>query len=159
MKQIGTTSFHPDNPPMKIFPFLRVGYLCILILFFVFLHLANAQTTSLKPRLTIVDESAVASMDILKGAPETVTMRSGYVVLAPGQSVGKHSTKGYEEVVIALKGSGEMRTTNGDTLRIKPYTLSYCPPMTEHDVVNTGTDSLRYIWLVARAPLTEKSGK
>ena len=142
---------------MKKYSYLSVILLAVLPFMFLPLHTAAAQAKSLKPRLTVLDENAAASTDILKGPPGTVTMRSGYVVLAPGHSVGKHSTKGYEEVVIALKRSGEMRTTNGDTLKIKPFTLSYCPPMTEHDVVNTGTDMLRYIWLVAKAPLSGNS--
>ena len=78
-------------------------------------------------------------------------MHSGYMVLAHSKSVGKHSTRGYEEAVIVLSGSGEMRITDGPTFTLKPYTVAYCPPLTEHDVVNTGADTLRYIWLVAKA--------
>jgi quercetin dioxygenase-like cupin family protein len=77
-------------------------------------------------------------------------MRSGYMILAPSKSVGKHSTKGYEEAVIVLAGKGEMRITGGPTLHLRGYSIAYCPPMTEHDVVNTGPDTLRYIWLVAK---------
>ena len=46
-----------------------------------------------KPRVIQLNSNAIDSMDIFKGAPETVTMRSGYMVLAPSKSVGKHSTR------------------------------------------------------------------
>ena len=115
--------------------------------------LSRAQTPPPKPipRLIELNQAAVGSCDVFKGPPETVTMLSGYMVLAPLKSVGKHSTKGYEESVIVLSGSGEMRITGGPTFRLKPYTVAYSPPMTEHDVINTGIDTLRYVWLVAKA--------
>jgi mannose-6-phosphate isomerase-like protein (cupin superfamily) len=103
------------------------------------------------PRLIQLDPTAVDSMDIFTGPPGTVTMRSGYMVLAPGKSVGRHSTKRNEEALIVLSGSGEMRIVNGSTIRLSPYCVAYCPPATEHDVFNTGQDTLRYIWLVAQA--------
>ncbi len=78
-------------------------------------------------------------------------MFSGYMVLPPSKSVGKHSTKSYEEAVIVLSGTGEMRITDGPTFKLRPYTIAYCPPLTEHDVTNNGGDTLRYIWLVAKA--------
>ena len=78
-------------------------------------------------------------------------MRSGYMVLAPSKSAGKHSTKTYEEAIIVLSGFGEMRMTGKSTLNLRPYSVAYCPPMTEHDVINTGSDTLRYIWLAAKA--------
>ena len=78
-------------------------------------------------------------------------MRSGYMVLAPSRSVGKHSTRGNEEAVIVLQGTGEMRLTGGKKIVLTSWSIAYCPPFTEHDVVNTGADTLRYIWLVAKS--------
>jgi mannose-6-phosphate isomerase-like protein (cupin superfamily) len=78
-------------------------------------------------------------------------MHSGYVVLAPLKSVGKHTTGCSEEALITIAGTGEMRIVNGPTLWLKQYSVAYFPPVTEHDVINTGTDTLRYIWLAAKA--------
>ena len=50
---------------------------------------------------------------VLGGPPSTHSMRSGSVVLAPGRSVGKHSTGGYEEVVVVFEGVGKMTITGG----------------------------------------------
>ena len=113
----------------------------------------SAQSANRKPepRVVQLDPSATDSMDILTGPPGTATMHSGYMVLAPGKSVGRHSTRGYEEALIVLAGSGEMRIINGRTMQLKPYSVAYCPPATEHDVFNTGNDTLRYVYLVAKA--------
>jgi mannose-6-phosphate isomerase-like protein (cupin superfamily) len=79
-------------------------------------------------------------------------MRSGLVVLNPGESVGRHSTEGYEEVLVVLAGAGEMRFTSHDSLPLEAPCAAYCPPRTEHDVTNTGTAPLRYVYVVAHAP-------
>jgi len=113
--------------------------------------LAQTDKSTPKPRVIQLNPSAVDSMDIFKGPPETVTMRSGYMVLAPSKSVGKHSTRHNEEAIIVFAGTGEMKIVNGPTLKLMPYCVAYCPPNTQHDVTNTGKDTLRYIWLVANA--------
>jgi len=76
-------------------------------------------------------------------------MKSGAVVLRPGESVGWHVTRKREEVVVVLSGRGEFRTRDGTVLELAPHAVAYCPPETEHDVVNTGTEPLRYVYVVA----------
>jgi mannose-6-phosphate isomerase-like protein (cupin superfamily) len=113
--------------------------------------LASAQSQS-GPKPKLIDLGAFdESRTLLSGSPETVTMRSGMVVIAPSKSVGTHSTNTYEEAVVVFDGVGEMRFADGSVIRVKPRTVVYCPPMTEHDVVNTGTASLRYVYVVAQA--------
>ena len=102
------------------------------------------------PKLITLDPGASKSAEVLNGSPETVSMRSGYMVLAPTQSVGQHSTKGNEEALVILSGSGEMRMAGGPTLVLRRYSVAYCPPFTEHNVFNTGNDTLRYIYVVAK---------
>jgi len=104
------------------------------------------------PRLIQLDSAATGYTQVLGGPPASVTMRSGHVVLAPGAAVGRHSTERYEELVIVLAGAGEMRVVGGPTLALRAGAVAYCPPATEHDVVNTGTEPLRYLYVVARAP-------
>ena len=114
---------------------------------------SNAQDnqSKLTSRLITLDQASSSSTKILHGPPETVTMRSGYMVLAPLKSVGKHSTKDNEEAIVVLAGTGEMKIIGDSVLPLRPYCVSYCPPNTEHDVVNTGSDTLRYIYIVAKA--------
>jgi len=103
------------------------------------------------PKLIKLNLQGKEYMRVLGGPPESSTMRSGLVALAPGKSVGKHSTEKYEEMVIVFEGKGEMRITGGDTLSCTKGDVIYCPPHTEHDVVNTGVGELRYLYVVAQA--------
>lgn len=115
------------------------------------LAVAQKDTPKPTPRLVQVNPTASEHRVILNGPPETFTMRSGLVVLPPGKSVGKHDTESYEEAVIVLAGVGEMTITGGPTFKLKPSVVAYCPPSTEHDVINTGTQPLRYLYIVAKA--------
>jgi quercetin dioxygenase-like cupin family protein len=112
---------------------------------------AQKNPMKLMPKLITLDQISHDSAQVLNGPPETVTMRSGYMVLAPSKSVGRHSTRDYEEAIVVLAGKGEMKIIGGSTLHLRPYCVAYCPPNTEHDVMNIGTDTLRYIYIVARA--------
>ncbi len=104
-----------------------------------------------KPKAIQVNALATESAPVLGGPPETVTMRSGSIVLHADKNVGRHSTGGNEEVLFVFSGSGEMRLSDGTVLQLKPHVIAYCPPDTEHDVFNTGGEPLRYVYLVARA--------
>ena len=109
------------------------------------------------PRVITLDQGPTNYMRILGGPPETSTMRSGLVQLAPGASVGAHNTEKYEEMLIVLNGSGEMIITGGSRLPIGKGKVAYCPPHTGHDVLNTGSDTLRYIYVVAEAKAQRKT--
>jgi mannose-6-phosphate isomerase-like protein (cupin superfamily) len=88
-------------------------------------------------------------LQILGGPPESVTMKSGLVVLEPNKSVGRHSTGQHEELLVILEGQGEMSFRDGSKLELKANRALYCPPETEHDVSNTGRNVLRYVYIVA----------
>ena len=99
-----------------------------------------------------LDAAGKSELMLLSGPPETVTMRSGLITLEPGKSVGRHSTNGNEEIVVVLRGKGEMRFWNGHPpVPMEGGMAVYGPPDTEHDVVNTGTEPLQYVFVVARA--------
>jgi mannose-6-phosphate isomerase-like protein (cupin superfamily) len=86
---------------------------------------------------------------VLSGPPESIKMKSGLVVLAPGRSVGKHSTEQNEELLVVFEGQGEMTFKDGSKLPVKANFAVYCPPETEHNVTNTGPSVLRYLYIVA----------
>jgi mannose-6-phosphate isomerase-like protein (cupin superfamily) len=88
---------------------------------------------------------------ILGGPPETVTMKCGANVLYAGESVGRHSTGDREEVLVVLSGRGVFVTIGEDDHEIAENMVVYCPPRTEHDVINTGSEPLWYVYIVARA--------
>ena len=86
---------------------------------------------------------------LLSGAPETCGMRSGRVYLSPGQACGLHSTKDREELLVFLSGQGELIIGQEDCYQVGKGKVSYIPPQTEHDVKNTGSEPLVYVYGVA----------
>lgn len=103
-----------------------------------------------KPKVIQADADGQKYLQLLSGPPESITMRSGKVVLQPGKTVGKHSTEGNEELLVLLAGEGLFLLSNGDKLEISAGKVLYCPPDTEHDVKNTGSIPLEYIYVVAK---------
>jgi quercetin dioxygenase-like cupin family protein len=88
---------------------------------------------------------------VLAGPPQTAGMRAGVVVLAPGASVGRHTTGPREEFIVVLEGRGEVRAEGEAALSVGAGMAAYVPPAQEHDVVNVGDHSLRYVYVVAAA--------
>jgi len=114
-------------------------------------HAAEEGKGTLRPKVIPLQSSGKDVSPVLTGPPESVTMKSGLVLLAPGKSVGKHSTERNEELLIVFEGQGEMTFKDGAKLPVKANTAVYCPPKTEHNVTNTGTGLLRYVYVVAKA--------
>ena len=104
-----------------------------------------------EPKVMYAGNGAQEYVRLLGGAPESVSMRSGAVTLQPGKSVGKHTTEAYEELLVIVEGSGAFILTDGRQLEMKVEHVLYCPPFTVHDVMNTGSIPLRYIYVVAKA--------
>lgn len=93
---------------------------------------------------------------ILEGQPQTCGMRSGRVYVKPGQSCGRHSTKHHEELLVFLSGRGLLLIGEQDSHQVGQGKVCYIPPHTVHDVKNTGTEPLTYIYCVA--PASVESG-
>jgi mannose-6-phosphate isomerase-like protein (cupin superfamily) len=89
-------------------------------------------------------------MELLK-PPRTITMRSGLVRLNPGEDVGLHSTNKNEEMLVILEGQGEVELEGHTPLKISGGQVAYVPPETRHNVHNTGSVPLKYIFIVSRA--------
>ena len=141
------------------FPEFRVGKASMQPVFFgtivvflswsIFLIPAKSQEKP-RPKVVELDSGGKDYLQVLGGPPESVTMQSGLVVLAPNKSVGKHSTGQHEELLVVLEGKGEMSFKDGSRLDVKANHALYCPPETEHNVTNTGRTVLRYVYVVAR---------
>ena len=96
---------------------------------------------------------------LLRGVPQTAGMRSGFVRLKTGQTVGWHTTGRKEESLVILHGSGEARIQGQPARAFTAPALVYIPPATRHNVANTGSELLEYVYVVAPAsiPSSEKS--
>jgi len=111
----------------------------------------KGQTMTLKPILIDATSSENGYTRLLGGPPQSVTMRSGKVVLQSGDSVGKHSTEDKEELIIILDGEGQFLYGDHHSLTINSNSVLYCPPMIEHNILNTGSTPLHYIYVVSKA--------
>lgn len=76
---------------------------------------------------------------MLSGPPDSVTMKAGLVVLALRNQSENTALIKHEEILVVLKGRGEMIFKNKPPLPVEANHAVYCPPQTEHDVKNTGT--------------------
>ncbi len=99
--------------------------------------------------LTFVLDCAGGDCPLLKGAPQTSGMRGGAVLLKARESVGWHSTNENEEALTILRGSGTVNVEGQTDVPVHEKMLAYIPPGTRHNVTNTGTDVLEYVWVVA----------
>jgi mannose-6-phosphate isomerase-like protein (cupin superfamily) len=79
--------------------------------------------------------------------PFSVRLRSGSVVLAPGEEVGEHKTEGREEAIIVLSGTATI-VCEGLEATVSAKMLAYIPPESVHNVFNRGTEPLEYVYLV-----------
>lgn len=81
----------------------------------------------------------------------TCGMKSGHVILKPGEEIGEHSTNNSEEALVILKGKGQLVISKQEVLDLKDSTVLYIPPETLHNVKNTGGGILEYIFLTSNA--------
>jgi len=88
---------------------------------------------------------------LLQGAPQTAGMRSGFVRLKPGATVGWHTTGQNEESLVILRGQGEALIDGQERQSFAAPAFAYIPPNTRHNVSNTGKDTLEYVYVVAPA--------
>ena len=103
-------------------------------------------------KVLVIDLNETAeNQKLLDGKPQTCGMRSGRVYLPPNQACGQHSTKNHEELLVFLTGQGELCIGDSDRSAVGAGKVAYIPPETFHDVQNTGSGPLAYIYCVAPA--------
>lgn len=103
-----------------------------------------------KPQaLTQPLQCAQGDFPLLHGAPQTAGMRSGFVRLKSGTTVGWHTTGHNEESLVILRGRGEARLEGQAARPFVAPAFAYIPPSTRHNVANTGDEPLEYVYVVA----------
>jgi mannose-6-phosphate isomerase-like protein (cupin superfamily) len=86
---------------------------------------------------------------LLAGRPQTSGMRAGRVYLQPGETCGRHSTEKHEEMLVFLSGEGTALIGEQESpFELGQGKISYIPPYTIHNIKNTGTEPLVYIYCV-----------
>jgi quercetin dioxygenase-like cupin family protein len=120
------------------------------------LWLAGGMLLSQPPHpqpLTMSLECPKGDCRLLSGAPQTMGMRSGFVRLRPGATVGWHTTGQYEECLVILRGAGETLIEGQEKRAFSAPSVAYIPPETRHNVSNTGKEVLEYVYVVAPAKM------
>jgi mannose-6-phosphate isomerase-like protein (cupin superfamily) len=114
----------------------------------------TAMSQSAKPQpLVIPLQCAGGDCPLLEGVPQTAGMRSGYVRLLTGATVGWHTTGKNEESLVILQGQGEALIEGQANRPFTAPAVVYIPPATRHNVKNTGSHPLQYVYVVAPAAL------
>ena len=109
---------------------------------------ALCRAPSLQP-FTKALECPSGDCALLRGAPQTAGMRSGFVRLKPGVTVGWHTTGKHEETLVILKGQGAALIDGQARRDFTAPAMAYIPPDTRHNVENTGSEPLEYVYVVA----------
>lgn len=86
----------------------------------------------------------------LLAVPQTQGLKSGKVHIKPGDDCGIHSTEDREEILVFLQGKGKvfLGKEQGSTIHVGLGRVAYIPPNTVHNVKNTGSEPLIYIFTV-----------
>lgn len=80
--------------------------------------------------------------------PQTKQIKTGLIVLAPGEDVGWHITKKREEIIIILKGRAVVEC-QGQKRNVVEGDFIYIEAEKEHNVFNKGKEELRYLYLIS----------
>ncbi|MFH1170442.1 MAG: cupin domain-containing protein [Candidatus Vogelbacteria bacterium] len=92
--------------------------------------------------------TAISGRQTLIKPPLSVGLRSGSVILRPGEAVGEHTTEGREEIIIILTGTATIICA-GEIFEVKEKQLAYIPPESVHNVINNSTAVVEYVYIVA----------
>lgn len=74
-------------------------------------------------------------------------IKGGCVCLAPGKSVGEHTTGPGEEVLLVLEGEATV-TAGGQARTVRREECVFLPQETVHDVANRSGGPLVYVYFV-----------
>lgn len=107
-------------------------------------------TVSVTAQQVMPLQCAGGDCPLLRGEPQTRGMRSGFVRLKPGDSVGWHSTNKNEEQLVVIRGKGEAQIGDQHTPFEGPCVV-YIGPGLRHNVINRSSEILEYVYVVAPA--------
>jgi mannose-6-phosphate isomerase-like protein (cupin superfamily) len=83
--------------------------------------------------------------------PKSSLLKSGRVILSPGESVGWHVTRNREEIIIILRGMATILEEKQQT-RIGSGETHYIRNGVSHNVRNDSESDLEYIYTVGIEP-------
>lgn len=126
-------------------------FVCLVGIIFVVGCATNHKSVTTSPaKVCIIDlKNNPEYQKLLGGSPQTCGMRAGRVYLQPGETCGRHSTEQHEEMLVFLSGKGTALIGEEETpFKVGQGKISYIPPYTIHNIKNTATEPLVYIYCV-----------
>ncbi|MBL7745394.1 MAG: cupin domain-containing protein [Chitinophagaceae bacterium] len=103
------------------------------------------------PKTIMYNPDTTAYQELFNEEKDSVVFNSGFVTLLPDQAGDIHSTKSNEEMIVTLSGTGKIKISNGNNLDIQYGNVAHIPANTEHQVLNTGTIDLKYIYITTKS--------
>lgn len=91
-------------------------------------------------------QNITATQSLIK-PPLSEKLKSGCVVLAPGQEVGEHVTENREELLIILEGTATVNC-EAETETVYAPSFVYIPKNKKHNVINNSVLPLKYVYIV-----------
>ncbi len=92
---------------------------------------------------------------LLDDKTQTHGMKAGRVYLEPSHDCHEHSTEAREEMLVILSGQGQVLLRDQDPMLVSQGKVAYIPPHTLHNVQNTGSEPLIYIFCVVPAEVRQ----
>ncbi len=138
---------------------VRLVFACLAVSIFIEGCATNHEGFMASPeKVCIIDlKNDTEYQKLLGGRPQTSGMRSGKVYLQPGETCGRHSTEQHEEMLVFLSGKGTALIGEEESpFEVGQGKISYIPPYTIHNIKNTSTEPLVYIYCVAPVQLGAK---
>lgn len=92
-------------------------------------------------------QALTAAGSLLK-PPVSERLKSGFVILKPGESIGAHLTEAREEMLIILEGAAQIEC-GSEILEASGQAIVYIPKNMLHNVTNLSQQvDLKYIYVV-----------
>lgn len=80
--------------------------------------------------------------------PESKVLKSGRVMLKPGEEIGEHITEKREELIIILKGIATIKKSDKEYI-VEQGDVFYIEESIKHNVINKTKSDLEYIFVVS----------
>ena len=79
--------------------------------------------------------------------PQSKSMKSARVTLAPGEEVGEHVTHEREEIIIVIKGKATL-VKDGKKVALEEGQVYFIEEGVKHNVRNETKEELEYVYVV-----------
>lgn len=80
--------------------------------------------------------------------PKSRALKSGRVILEPGEEIGEHVTEAREELIVVLRGKAKVIEEDG-TIELHEGDTHFISEGKKHNVKNNSDQVLEYIYVVS----------